>query len=193
MVKALEQSQQVRQQAIQISVAAYHELGRTGLISEKTELLQGVIVEKMSKSPLHSSTVRSLLQLLKDCLPRGYCVFKEDPLTFIDSEPEPDLAVIAGTEADYAQAHPNTALLVIEVSISTEDTDRLKAGIYAEAGIPEYWLVLPEKKQVEVFAQPQGSAYTKTRIFKSGERVVSVVLPKFGVDVDVLLGKSDGE
>jgi Uma2 family endonuclease len=188
MVRALEQSEQVRQRAIPISVAAYHELGRQGLISEKTELLHGVIIEKMSKSPLHASTVRLLLELLSACLPADCFLLKEDPLTFVDSEPEPDLAVVPGNRSDYTKVHPQRAQLVIEVAVSTEDTDRLKAEIYAEAGIPEYWLVLPEKHQVDVFTQPQGSVYTVVQTFFSGGVIHSTVLPGLRVNADSLFG-----
>jgi Uma2 family endonuclease len=189
MVKALEHSLQVRQRAIPISVAAYHELGNKGLISEKTELLQGVIVEKTPKSPLHTFAVAKFNEKLREVAPPGHLVKKEDPLTFVDSEPEPDIALVAGSLTDYRTAHPQTALLVVEVAVSTEDTDRLKAAIYAEAGIPEYWLVLAEKGQVEIFTHPQGSAYLQVRNFGMGERAVSTVLPGFAVSVDGLLGK----
>lgn len=53
--------------------------------------------------------------------------------------PEPDVAVVPGQNRDYANAHPKTALLVVEVADSTLAQDRLtKAAIYAAAGIPEY-------------------------------------------------------
>ena len=50
--------------AIPLSVVAYERMGGLGLVDGKTELLRGVIFEKMSKSPL-----RSALQSNTDTVP----------------------------------------------------------------------------------------------------------------------------
>ena len=74
----------------------------------------------------------------------------EQPLTLEDSEPDSDLAIVRGSRDDYRAAHPTTALLVIEVAISTEEIDRAKTAIYAVAEVGEYWLVVPARRQVVV-------------------------------------------
>src|SRR5262245_15212608 len=63
------------------------------------------------------------------------------------SEPEPDVAVVAGAPEDYLAAHPATAALVVEVADSSLRLDRrFKAAAYARAGLPEYWIVnLPDR------------------------------------------------
>ena len=61
-------------------------------------------------------------------------------------------------------SHPDTARLVIEISISTESLDREKAPLYAEAGIPEYWIVLPARNAIEQFTQPLNGQYLSHRI-----------------------------
>ena len=58
------------------------------------------------------------------------------------NEPEPDLAVTREDTTVYADRHPGPAdlHLVVEVSDTTLRTDLdFKAGLYARAGIPEYW------------------------------------------------------
>ncbi len=80
-------------------------------------------------------------------------------MTFADSEPEPDLAIVAGTEFDFRDSHPTTAALVVEVAISSLELDRVKALIYAEAGVEEYWIVCPEEKRVEVYRRPGAEGY----------------------------------
>ena len=102
-----------------LSVEAYHALGEAGLIPERTELLYGFVYHKMSKSPLHTFLVLRLLRLLQAVLPPGLYLRPEQPLTCVDSEPEPDLAVVFGSEEAFRQAHPRTAELVIEVCVST--------------------------------------------------------------------------
>ncbi|MFM8703180.1 MAG: Uma2 family endonuclease, partial [Planctomycetia bacterium] len=84
---------------------------------------------------------------------------KEEPLTLADSEPEPDLAVVAGCPDDFRTAHPTTAALVVEVAIATLGIDRAKADVYAAAGIAEYWIVIPESRTVEIHRRPGPAGY----------------------------------
>jgi len=177
-------SPQARERVVPLSVQVYHDLGERGMIAERSELLRGVIFEKMPKSPLHVRLVRFLEVLLQKQLPADFLLQKEDPLTLTDSEPEPDLAVIRGRESDFPTSHPTTAELVIEVSISTEDTDRAKAEIYAEAGVKEYWIVLPDRQRIEVFTQPTESGYGRHVLME--DVAASVVLPGFCVSVKEL-------
>jgi Uma2 family endonuclease len=167
----------VRQRVAPISVATYHRLAEEGLVDPRTELLRGVIIEKMSKSPLHVAIVRRLFEALSVIVSSGRFVRKEDPLTLVDSEPEPDLAVVQGQPDDFRTAHPQTALVVVEVAVSAEETDRAKSSIFAEAGVGEYWLVLPEAGVVEVFFKPEGGAYAGVRIVGHGEVLTSETLP----------------
>ena len=149
----------VRRAALPITVQQYHMLGRAGIIADNTELLRGVIVEKMIKSPLHSWTVQFLADWLRAALGPGFVVRQEQPLTLADSEPEPDIAVVAGTADDFQSTHPSEARLVMEVAIATLELDREKATVYAAVGIPEFWLVLPEHRSVEVHTSPGPSGY----------------------------------
>src|SRR5450432_2852718 len=114
----------MRHQVAPISVATYHTMAAQGFVDRRTELLRGVIVEKMSRSPLHASIVRRLFRLLSQAAGPNDLVLKEDPITTIDSEPEPDIAVVSGHEADFAEMHPTTARLVVEVAVSSLEIDR---------------------------------------------------------------------
>lgn len=166
-----------------LSVSAYHILGETGLIPEKTELLYGCVYEKMPKSPLHRLLVMRLLRLLQALVPAGFHVQPEQPLTCADSEPEPDLSVIRGREEDYADHHPQTAELVVEVVVSSHDYDRAKLRAYAVAGVKECWLVLAPEREIEVYRQPQGERYAEQTVFKTGQRLTSSALPSVVVEV----------
>lgn len=156
-----------------------------GLAPARAELLRGVIVEKMPKSPLHTKITTRLWNALTAALGEGHWVRKEEPLTLKDSEPEPDLAVVPGSEADY-KVHPSTALLVIEVSVTTVAEDRELAGLYAEAGVPEFWIVNAAARTIEVHRQPQGGRYTAQEIVAGGETLVSTALPAAEVDTAAL-------
>ena len=174
------------ERAMPITVEQYHALFAQGLISEKTELLEGIIVEKMSKSPLHSSVAQKLLRKLRAATGEKLDVRQEQPITCRRSEPEPDLAVVAISPDDYASGHPQTAELVIEIAVSSAEIDRRKAAIYAEAGVREYWIVLPETRQIEVHTNLTQSRYFVQRIFTVGQTAFSEVLPAFRVELSGL-------
>ena len=98
--------------------------------------------------------------------------------------PEPDLAVVNGRAQDYIQAHPGTAELIIEIAVSSADIDRRKAAIYAAAGVGEYWIMLPETRQVEVHSGLANAQYTLRRLFSEEQPVRSEMLPAFEVRLD---------
>jgi Uma2 family endonuclease len=171
-----------------LSVEAYHALGEAALIPKRTELLYGVVFHKMSKSPFHSYLVQVLQELLLRALPAGFLLRTEQPLTCVDSEPEPDLAVVRGDKADFRLLHPSTAELVIEVCVTSADYDRSKVRAYARAGVKEYWLVLGPQKQVEVYVQPEGDDFIQRTVHGSGSRLASKAVSGFGVDLQSLFG-----
>jgi Uma2 family endonuclease len=179
----------IRQNLYPIAVATYHALGELNLLDEKVELLRGMLVSKMPKSELHVHVVRRLLKLLADeAAKRGLELLKEDPLTLVDSEPEPDLALVPALtmELDQPRPHPTTALLVIEVAVTTYERDRAKADIYAEAGVPEYWIVRPVERMVEVFSKPSADGYRESVEVGEDEVLNPSALPGCSVTVSAL-------
>ena len=169
--------QAIRERVPPFSVANYHRLFEVGMLSPKLELLCGVLVEQESKCPLHSTIVGLLHDHLLRHIPAGWLAREEQPLTFSDSEPEPDIAVVHGTAHDFFTAHPDTAELVIEVAVSSERIDRVKLGVYAEAGVGECWLVLAEERIVERHTEPQGATYQRIERAAFPAALESTVLP----------------
>jgi len=166
----------IRKQVQPLTVETYHRLGELGLLGEKVELLRGVIVQQMSKSPIHCAVLQRLLRLLRAACEPEYEVRQEQPLTLADSEPEPDIAIVPVSTEDYASHHPTTALLVVEIAVTTIETDREKGLIFAETGIPEFWLVLPEKRQVEAYSKPSARGYGQCDRVAVGGCLTSAVL-----------------
>jgi Uma2 family endonuclease len=158
-----------------ITVEDFHRMSELGIYDERAELIRGLVFAPPPMSPIH----RKISQYLHDHIYRlvlpGCLVWRENPLTLRDSEPIPDLAVIAGSVSDFDQRHPSTAELIVEVAVTTVDADREKAEIYAEADVKEYWIVLPVERQVEVYRQPRGGKYEAREIFTQGEIVCSVL------------------
>lgn len=161
----------IRDAILRLDVDQYHRLCSSGIISERTELLEGVVVEKMGKSPLHTWTVAVLEEWFRSSLREGLLLRVEQPLTLGNSEPEPDLAVVVGCRDDFQRCHPASALLVVEVAIKTADLDQAKSSIYAQANIAQYLLVMPEQKQVIVFEDCAEMSYSTQRVFAPGESI----------------------
>ncbi len=172
-----------------LSIQAYRTLGELGLIPESTELLYGQVFHKMSKSPSHSALVRRLLRLLQQVLPRGCFFFSEQPITCVDSEPEPDLAVVRGSEEDFWREHPKTAELVIEVCVTSHDYDRSKLRAYASASVKEVWFVLAPEKQIEVHRRPAGGQFAERATHGPGGKLTCTAVPEFTVDLESLFEK----
>jgi len=152
---------EVRAAALRLTPAQYHRLYEMGVIPERTELLSGIVVKKMPKSPLHTWMVTFFQKWLAAIVDNSLLVRKEDPLTCIDSEPEPDISVVSGTLDDFRLQHPASAKMVIEVALNSEAVDRQKAEIYAAAGVQEYWIVLPNNKTIAVYRHPSDGLYSE--------------------------------
>ncbi len=182
-MNALLENPAIRQRVARLSVADYHRLPELPI-----ELLRGTIIDKMSKSPLHSAVSDDLREILSRQLGAGLVLRSEGPLTTIDSEVEPDLCVVKGTRADLRRSHPVTAELVIEVAVSSLEIDRVKALIYAEAGVKEYWIVCPEEKRVEVYRQPGPQGYGEQTVLTPPAILESSALPGVTVNLAEVLG-----
>ena len=173
----------IRERMMRFSVEQYQLLGEAGLIGTDVELLEGIIVKKTSKSPLHVFAAEKLASLLRGYEAEGWLVRQEQPITHLDSEPEPDISVVRGRLEDFLTGHPTSASLVIEVAISSFGFDHEKRAIYASASIPEYWIVLPEEKRVEVYTRPTNRDYTVKRVMESPASILSEMLPGFQLDL----------
>jgi Uma2 family endonuclease len=163
-----------------LSIDQYHQMVRSGILGEddRVELLDGLLVRKMSKNPPHSTATGIVQDVFQAIVPGGWHVRVQDTLTLWDSEPEPDLVVARGQRRDYQNRHPGPAdlALLIEVADSSLDRDRVtKKQVYAAAGVPLYWIINLVDQQVEVFTEPTGAAdlpdYRTLQIYTRGQSV----------------------
>jgi Uma2 family endonuclease len=147
------------------TVDEYHRMIQSGVFvdGEPFELLEGYVVQKTPHGIAHDATMDDLDVALTAVVPAGWFVRSQRAVTLTDSEPEPDYAVVREPRSRYRASHPRPADigLLIEVSDSSRVIDRTdKARVYAQAGIPVYWVVNIPDKRIEVFSQPSGPAET---------------------------------
>ena len=169
--------------------AEYDRLVELGAFEdERLELLGGLLVFREPQGALHAGV---LGWLSNDLIPKlnGRAHARiQAPLALSDeSEPEPDIALVA--PGDYRREHPSAAMLVIEVADSSLGKDkRIKAPLYAAAGIPEYWVVNLRERVLEVYRAPNGEAYRELRCHGTEESVAPLAFPDLEISVRDLIG-----
>jgi Uma2 family endonuclease len=153
---------------------------------ERVELLRGALVRMSPQGAPHANAPARLMARLILALGDRAHVRAHSPLALDDwSEPEPDIAVVA--PGDYSRAHPTTALLVVEAADSSLRKDRrIKAELYAERDIPEYWIINLVEGVVEVHTLPVGGRYTNVTTRGVGERLCVSAFPDVSVEVSAL-------
>ena len=136
----------------------YERLVEQGMFrpDERLELLDGFLVVREPQGSRYAAAVAAAHRVLVAAFGPGYHVRDQGPVALDDtSEPEPDLVVVRGEPWDYQHAHPSAPLLVVEVSDSMLALDRRdKGGLYARAGIAEYWIVNLVDRVLEIYREP---------------------------------------
>lgn len=153
----------------------YDQLVKAGVFDdERVELLHGWLVTMSPQGWDHATVTDEIvrqfyLQLVALGVVDAYSVRAHSPYAASEySEPEPDVLVTSRIRP--GERHPERALLLVEVADSSLRKDRtIKTGIYAEAGVPEYWIVDVEGGAVEVYTERRDGEYRMmTRVERGG-------------------------
>src|SRR5882762_7297174 len=176
------------------TVDEYHRMGRAGVFREddRVELLEGQIVEMSPIGPAHAGCVAALTGLLSRGGGAGGALRSPGFGTQATTRsPQPDMALLSPRTDGYRTAHPRARdiLLVIEVADTSREHDRdVKLPLYAEAGVPEVWLVNLTDSAVTVYRDPIGGRYATVDRARRGETVTSLRLPGVTLRVEEILG-----
>lgn len=169
----------------------YEQMVEAGILGpeDRVELVAGEILTMSPQNSPHATAVRLVENALRFAFPAGHDVRAQLPLALSeDSEPEPDVMVVAGSPRDYRDAHPSTALLVVEIGDSTLSLDRgLKKSIYARAGIPEYWILNLLSGVLEVYREPRDGEYASASTLGPRDTICPLSSPAVTVLVADLL------
>jgi Uma2 family endonuclease len=143
-----------------VSLKKYHDLIETEIFQpeDRVELLQGILVNKMTHHPPHASTTTKAGRKFFRIVPEKFEVRIQCPITLKDSEPEPDIAVAEGPSERYVKRHPGAhdTHLLVEVAERSLTVDRhVKGPIYAQARIPVYWIINLVDEIIEVYTDPR--------------------------------------
>lgn len=160
------------------------------------ELIGGQLIVAEPKGSPHATAVGMANDALHAVLPPGWIVRVQDTLALDDeSAPEPDIALVRGSRADYRHAHPARPALAIEVAQSSLGFDRQEKGsLYARAGVQDYWIVNLVDGVLEVYrdaapdaSAPYGWRYRSIETLSPPALVTPLVPPSSSIPVAALL------
>ncbi|OGK80283.1 MAG: hypothetical protein A2X52_06040 [Candidatus Rokubacteria bacterium GWC2_70_16] len=174
--------------------AEYDRLIALGVLDEDepVELIGGQIVVAEPQGRYHAGAIVAVDYALRGVFGSGWVVRTQLPVTLDDdSEPEPDVAVVAGSPRGQYGTHPSRAALIVEVAESSLASDReIKGSLYARAGIADYWIVNLRDHVLEVHrepvadaAAPHGWRYASVTTLSPGETVSPLAAPAARIPV----------
>jgi Uma2 family endonuclease len=148
------------------------------LDDDRVELIDGFMVKKMDKNPPHVIASRRADAAIARIAPAGWHTRAGDPIqTSGRTEPEPDVALVRGTDDHYLHRHPgpDDIALVVEVADTSLLKDRRRRRTYGPAGIGAYWIVNLNSRKIEVYSDPNSNGYLSRVDYAAGEHVPVVV------------------
>ncbi len=175
------------------SVDEYYEMAQQGILrpDNRVELIEGEIVQMTPIGSSHAGGVNWLSFTLMNKLGTRAVVSTQNPIRLSDySEPQPDLLILKPREDFYRKQHPrvNEVYWIIEVADSLKGYDRkVKIELYAEHGIPEFWIVDLVKKVVEVYKHPEGIRFRDMKEYYSGDTISPLSFPNLVLPVKDIL------
>ena len=169
----------------------YHRMVEAGILNEddRVELIRGEIVQMAPIGKDHAACVARLAHVLLGRLYGRVVLWPQNPVVILpDSEPQPDIVLLAWRDDFYRQRLPQAAdvALVVEVAETSLRYDRrVKGPLYAEAGVRDYWIVDLDGDAIDVCRDPATGGFERTERLTRGAEIAPLAFP------DVLLAVSD--
>ncbi len=143
----------------------YLQIVNAGFLEDvRVELLHGKLVAMTPQSPQHWYSIERLRRVLESAYPSDFHVRSQGPMRSSEySVPEPDVLVLRGSFEDWKmdqQAIQADCVLVVEIAVSSQRIDRgPKRDLYAKTRIPEYWVIDPITRTIDVYQNPADGTY----------------------------------
>ncbi|PSB01107.1 Uma2 family endonuclease [Merismopedia glauca] len=179
------------------TVNQYHQMIDQGVFhpEERVELIAGQIIQMSAKGTAHTSATRRTSNILRNFLGNRASVYTQDPIQLDNSsEPEPDVSVVRFDPLDYSDRHPNAAdvYLIIEVADTslTYDTE-IKAQIYAQSSITDYWVLDVNNRRLIVFREPNPQGYQSQLILDEEQMIAPLAFPDLAIALTDILPRTN--
>src|SRR6266567_5927372 len=165
----------------------YQLMGQVGIFhkEDRVELLRGEIYEMTPIGSWHGGGVDSLnMNFAGNLSGRAIVRVQGSFRIAMHSEPQPDLLVLK-YRADYyknALPGPEDVLLLVEVAETSLRYDReFKLPLYADANVPEVWIINHPEQRLEVYREPREGRYQSVSVHERGSVVASLAFPDLTV------------
>jgi Uma2 family endonuclease len=159
---------------------------------ENFELIEGEIVMMASKSIAHDNIKNALSMAFARHVSDDFYVGVESTLQLApDVLVDPDIAIgsrgvyKAADPKGFARPQPKDVLLLIEIAVSSMDYDRkVKARLYAQHGIREYWVIDALERITWVHTRPSGDGWSSIVERGPHETLTTAAVPGFSIRLD---------
>ncbi|MFN7928281.1 MAG: Uma2 family endonuclease [Blastocatellia bacterium] len=174
------------------TVEEYHRMAEAGILApeERIELIEGEVIEMAAIGPRHAMCVDRIDEVIREKLGRIIHLRAQNPIRLSNiTEPQPDITL--AKRADYSTHHPtgDDVLLAIEVSDTTLEKDRtLKQKVYANASVPEFWIVNLPDDVIEIYRNPAGDVYSDVQCILRDGTLSPHLLPTLILSAEEILG-----
>jgi Uma2 family endonuclease len=172
------------------SLDDYHQMIESGLLDNRSlELINGEIIQMSPEGVSHSFYCRGTAKYLRSILGDRAEISEAHPITLPnDSEPEPDIAILRTPDTLYQTRHPlpNDVFWLIEIANSTLVKDLgVKRELYAQADIPEYWVMNLQTVELVVFRNLAVNEY-QSEICLSNGTISPLAFPDISIEISRL-------
>lgn len=174
-------------QPFKLRIEDYELLDRAGAFQDdRVELIEGAIIAVNAQFQTHGLLKSKLgyrLEAALQALGAPYTSVVETSLALPPHNlPNPDI-LVARVSAERSYVRLQQVALVVEVADTTFRRDLgVKLDMYAANGIPEYWVVDIEGRQVHQFWSPRGNSYIETRIVPLAGELRSATMPELAIE-----------
>ena len=175
------------------TIDEYYCMAQAGILHEddRVELIEGEIIEMSPIGSRHVACVNRTARWFDRGVGDRAIVSVQNPIRLSrHSEPQPDVALLRTRPDFYASAlpGPGDVLLVIEMADTSLAYDRrVKLPLYAEAGIPEVWIVDLTQERIQVHRDPHRRRYQHVMVFARGPVLTPLAFSDLRVPVEDLL------
>jgi len=168
----------------------YTDILSLGESNQRIEVFDGEVIMSAMPTVLHQIIAKKVFSLLDRYVEnRDLGLVLPTPVDVVLSQHivfQPDVSFLSHDRMHINDGKKYNAApdLVVEVlSESTEERDRtFKFREYAKGGAKEYWLVSPEKKEIEVYENSE-KGFQLVNIFKSTDTMSTPLFPDAGFDL----------
>jgi len=171
------------------TVAEIERVAQSGLFSEydRFELLGGEIVPMSPEGRRHETVRTRLIDYFVRRLPQTIMLSPDAQFNLSDDTfAEPDI-LLHSTVIQTYDLRPADALLVVEIAETSFRYDiKSKMALYAEYGVPEYWVIHAPSLVTTIHRQPSQGTYLLIREFPSSAKLVPLLVPELAVSLATL-------